>query len=972
MMVVVIVLGLSTLSEFFFGWHLGIDQLIFHDRSNMPEMPIPGRMSAVTAFCFVLTGCALLAATRRQGSRLRLPTVTALGAAVMVISGFSIIGFVVDTMLSLRWWNFTGMAVNTSAAFLFLGFGLLAVAQSEQKLAWLLDKLTTLGFVIGIMSSIAAAGMSFHFTNQLQQSAEWVSQTQETLKEIEAVSAGVSSLGSSQRSYINTGNEHLLDQDEEIKSTIYEHLTVIQKLDTNDVQQQRFLDQLGPLIDQRVEWGEQVVSIRRQQGLAAAEQWVVAGQGTALSDGIRHLVNEMEGEEYALLDKQQKKERAISTTTILLLPLGVFLSLTMLSLGLFFLNAGVGEQKLAETASIQLAAIVESTDDAIIGKNLDGIITSWNRGAEKLFGYSAEESIGKSMLMLFPPERIREEPEILARIRHGESVNHFETVRVTKSGKPIDVSVTISPVRNNEGQIIGASKIARDISERRRAEENLRASEARLRTVTDNARVGLVMVDRERRYTFANSTYAEILGLQSANIIGQRVADVLAPLYADQICPRLDRAFDGERVTYELHRQTSEGTCHYAVKYEPTKFDGQVSLVVVVITDITERKQAEAVMRESEHRLRNILDTMFVFVGLIDLDGRIVEVNQAPLEAASLKREDVLGRTVAESYWFSHSPTLQTQVSQALGRVATGEISREDYSIRIAGGEQITIDTTFAPLRDASGRVMQIVGSAVDITKRKYAEEQVQLLNTELEKRVVERTAQLKSANEELEAFSYSISHDLRAPLRAVNGFAGIVLEDFGSQLSEEGRDYLQRIRKGGQRMGDLIDDLLAFSRLSRQSMNRHQMDTGKLTQEVLVELKPLMEGRQIEIKAGNLPACAGDRALLRQVWINLISNAIKYTQGRDLAIIEIGCSRNKGEDVFFVRDNGAGFDMKYVNKLFGVFQRLHRADEFEGTGVGLAIVQRIVHRHGGRIWAEAEVDRGATFHFTLEEKNKI
>jgi light-regulated signal transduction histidine kinase (bacteriophytochrome) len=169
-----------------------------------------------------------------------------------------------------------------------------------------------------------------------------------------------------------------------------------------------------------------------------------------------------------------------------------------------------------------------------------------------------------------------------------------------------------------------------------------------------------------------------------------------------------------------------------------------------------------------------------------------------------------------------------------------------------------------------------------------------------------------------------------------------------------------------------LIDDLLAFSRLSRQSMNRHQMDTGKLTQEVLVELKPLMEGRQIEIKAGNLPACAGDRALLRQVWINLISNAIKYTQGRDLAIIEIGCSRNKGEDVFFVRDNGAGFDMKYVNKLFGVFQRLHRADEFEGTGVGLAIVQRIVHRHGGRIWAEAEVDRGATFHFTLEEKNKI
>ncbi|HTA95356.1 MAG TPA: ATP-binding protein, partial [Verrucomicrobiae bacterium] len=267
-----------------------------------------------------------------------------------------------------------------------------------------------------------------------------------------------------------------------------------------------------------------------------------------------------------------------------------------------------------------------------------------------------------------------------------------------------------------------------------------------------------------------------------------------------------------------------------------------------------------------------------------------------------------------------------------------------------------------------TGEIIGVSKVAHDITDRKMAEEKIRQLNVELEQRVAERTAELEVANKELEAFSYSISHDLRAPLRAVNGFAGIVLEDFGPQLPEEGRGYLERIRAGALRMGVLIDDLLAFSRLSRQSVNRQNVNTVKLVQNVLDELKPQRDGRQIEIKTGELPACHGDSALLKQIWVNLISNAVKYTRGREPAIVEIGCTHEDGEDVFSVRDNGAGFDMKYANKLFGVFQRLHRDDQFEGTGVGLAIVQRIVHRHGGRVWAEAKVNEGATFYFTIGE----
>ena len=197
------------------------------------------------------------------------------------------------------------------------------------------------------------------------------------------------------------------------------------------------------------------------------------------------------------------------------------------------------------------------------------------------------------------------------------------------------------------------------------------------------------------------------------------------------------------------------------------------------------------------------------------------------------------------------------------------------------------------------------------------------------------------------------------------------MLEDFGSQLPDGCRGLLERIRHGGQRMGDLIDDLLAFSRLGQHSLSRQSVNVGALVQAALEELTPQLVGRQMDVRVGALPSCLADPGLAKQIWVNLLSNAIKYTRDREPAIVEVGCVRDKGENVFFVRDNGVGFDMAYANKLFGVFHRLHREDEFEGTGVGLAIVQRIVHRHRGRVWAEAEVDRGATFYFTLEDEDR-
>jgi signal transduction histidine kinase len=290
-----------------------------------------------------------------------------------------------------------------------------------------------------------------------------------------------------------------------------------------------------------------------------------------------------------------------------------------------------------------------------------------------------------------------------------------------------------------------------------------------------------------------------------------------------------------------------------------------------------------------------------------------------------------------------------------------GEVDH-DYRIRRDDGVYRWLHAEARLVRDSDGHPQEIVSTWLDITSRMEAEEKISELNHDLA-RTVEHLA---AANKELEAFSYSVSHDLRAPLRAIDGFSRIVLDEHAAELDPEGQRYLQIVRDNTRNMALLIDDLLAFSRLSRQAMHTEPVRFAELVSETWSDLEPERDGRRIELAVGELPTVAGDPRLLKQVLVNLLGNAIKFTRTREVARIEVGVQVLDDDTVVFVRDNGVGFDMRYKDKLFGVFQRLHRADEFEGTGVGLATVARIVHRHGGRVWAEAEPERGATFYLSF------
>jgi PAS domain S-box-containing protein len=489
-----------------------------------------------------------------------------------------------------------------------------------------------------------------------------------------------------------------------------------------------------------------------------------------------------------------------------------------------------------------LAAVLNCAGDAIISVKFSGVITSWNKAAEDLFGHTAAEAIGSPIKIVVPSDLTAEFDTFFERFQRGEPIENYDTVRIAKDGRRIPVSLTLR------------------------------------------------------------------------------------------------------------------------------RIDGALSRGVVVYRDITHRKQTEAALRAAANRFRNLIEASLDPLVTISPEGQITDVNKATEQATGELREQLIG-TDFSSYF-----TDPSKAREGYRRVfAEGAVTDYPLAIRHVSGRIIHVLYNASVFHDETGKVAGVFAAARDVTKRKLAEAELAKHQQHLEELVTDRTRDLALANEALQsvnqdlgAFAYSVSHDLRAPLRAIDGFSKILQEDYGERLDDEGRRLVQVVRDGAQRMGHLIADILEFSRIGRRALTHTVAQMDDIVSAALQDLAPSLQGRDLKLIRGQLPPVYGDSEMLKLVWMNLLLNAIKYTSKTDKGLLEIGARPDGADIVYFVRDNGAGFDMQYASKLFGTFQRLHTSADFPGTGIGLAIVKRIISRHGGRVWAEGKVNDGATFYFTL------
>jgi PAS domain S-box-containing protein len=515
--------------------------------------------------------------------------------------------------------------------------------------------------------------------------------------------------------------------------------------------------------------------------------------------------------------------------------------------------------------------------------------------------------------------------------------------------------------------------------ELRRTQEELEGSRARYFDLYDLAPVGYFTLSERGLILEANLTAAKLLGVARGPLIKQPLSRFILPedqdIHYRHFKPLLET---GTPQSWEL-RLLRKNTAPFWARLEATTSQDAdaASVCRAVVSDITERKRAEDVLRKSEEKYRQLFESMsegFLLVEAVlgesgkPVSYRYLDANPALENLTRLKRQEIIGKDVREVL-----PRIEPHWIDTFGQVAlTGVPMRIEALCKDLNGWY----EVYAYSRER-GKAAVIY---TNVTERRVVREALRASEER-------RTAQLEASNEELDAFSYSVSHDLRAPLRAVDGFSRILLEKYRPQLPAEAQKYLDLARQSALHMGELIDGLLALSHLGRQELKRKPVAVAEIVRRSMDDLRADCEGRAVEFVIGALPACEADRLLLRQVFANLLSNALKYTRKREKARIEVGALKfgqvsRQGESdkagrvlppmpdpecwVYYVRDNGAGFDMRHANKLFGVFQRLHSVKDFAGTGVGLATVQRIIHKHGGQVWAEAAVDKGATFYFTI------